>query len=83
VSNLDRVNRLWLDYREKVIPRNAPSDQILECRRAFYGGAWALWTETQLMLDTGDDETHDDLMKAALIDQELRRFNEQVKRGVA
>jgi hypothetical protein len=32
----------WQSYAEKILPKNAPSVQRQETRRAFYAGAWEL-----------------------------------------
>lgn len=40
----ETVRAMWQGYRRAVIPADAPPVQIIECRRAFYGGAWALLT---------------------------------------
>ena len=83
MSDLNRIERLWLDYRNTVIAPNAPSVQIIECRRAFYAGSLALFTELQIMLEPGVHPTITDVRKVELVRQELSRFNDQVKRGLA
>jgi hypothetical protein len=82
-ADQNRVGLLWLEYREKVIPREASRTQLLECRRAFYAGAHALLTELQIMLDPGGEPTEDDVRKVSLIEAELKRFNDDVQRGRA
>lgn len=37
----DLIARAFDDYREKVIDRDAPPIQILECKRAFFAGAFS------------------------------------------
>lgn len=39
----ETIRHMWQDYRASCIPANAPPMQIVETRRAFYGGVWALF----------------------------------------
>lgn len=36
------VSDFWTDYKEKVVPTNAPEVQVVETRKAFYAGGIAL-----------------------------------------
>ena len=40
---LPTVDEEWRTYRNKVLPKGCPDTQVIECRRAFYAGAWALF----------------------------------------
>lgn len=73
----------WLAYREQVIPQNAGTAQLTECRRAFYAGAHALLTTIMNILEPGADATEGDLRTMDSIAAELKRFNAQVKAGIA
>jgi hypothetical protein len=77
------LKEAWLSYRNAVMPGNAPSAQIIECRRAFYAGAQAFFTATMRHLEPGTEETDNDMAFMAGLDAELQEFNEQVKKGLA
>ena len=72
----DYVERLWRGYRDKVLPRNAPKVQIVECKRAFFGGALSLLNAITGDLDEDDDPTDRDMERMASIHRELVRFGE-------
>lgn len=36
------IQEQWIDYRHKVLPKNAPAIQVQETRRAFYAAAHAI-----------------------------------------
>ena len=82
-TDLNRVEKLWLEYRESVVPRDAHCVQLQECRRAFYAGVHSFFTELMAMLDADRDPTESDTKKLGLIEVELRRFNDRVKAGLA
>jgi hypothetical protein len=64
----------WRSYREGVLPAEAPDVQVLETKRAFYAGAWAL-LQLMLNLDEGTlDATDQDLRVMDVIHQELQSF---------
>ncbi len=77
------IEAAWLSYREAVVPQNAPSIQLQECRRAFYAGACGLYTEIMRMLEPGTEPTDADLKMMAGIDGELRSFSKSVQQGRA
>lgn len=33
----------WESYRDSVLPKDAGPVQVLECKRAFYSGAWSMF----------------------------------------
>lgn len=78
MSDVNRVERLWLQYREAVIPPDAPSVQLTECRRAFYAGAHAFFTETLVLIDPSAGPTDEDVRKLGLMQAELNRFKDSV-----
>jgi hypothetical protein len=71
----------WRTYREHVIPRDASAVQVMETRRAFYGGAWSFLTA----LLTIDEDTPDEAGVAMLevLKAEIQSFEELVKAGRA
>ena len=70
----------WLGFRAKVIPPNAGTVQIEECRRCFFSGCAHLFYSLLTVMGPGSDEpSEDDMAKMALIDDELRRFIQGVK----
>ena len=73
----------WTNYRIAVIPKDAPSVQLSESRRAFYAGAWALYTLLMDSLEPGTDETPPDLSLMASLDREMREFQVRVATGAA
>jgi hypothetical protein len=78
-----RIGKEWDSYRKHLIPKDASTVQIVESRRAFYAGAQSLLAIIVKMLDPGTDPTEADLRKMGEIDQELKDFCEDVKRGRA
>lgn len=39
---MSELNQRWQTYKSKVIPRDAPAIQMVECKRAFFAGAGAV-----------------------------------------
>jgi hypothetical protein len=76
------VERLWLQYRNAVIPREAHAVQLQECRRAFYAGAHALITELIRLFDQDREPTPADLALMSAIDAELTEFAARVEQGL-
>lgn len=72
----------WLDFEDKVIPRDAPWVQRKEMKRAYYAGAW-----TMLMLskELGDDKYTEESAVKILekYESELKAFTAQVAKGKA
>lgn len=73
----------WINYRNAVIPKDAGSVQLMESRRAFFGGAWALYSLIMNSLDPGHEPTEADLALMAALDREMREFKERVTKGWA
>lgn len=61
----DAIKDAWRTYQREVIPRNAPAVQHEECRRAFYAGAFALFS---LVMDASADPKSE-AEGAAVLDQ--------------
>lgn len=78
---MKRIEKLWADFRRKVVPIAAPPVQVTEMRRAFYAGAGALFSELIRMLDPGTEPTEADLRKMDAIAMELEQFFAEVKAG--
>ncbi len=70
---MNELNTRWRTYKDRVIPRDAPSIQMIECRRAFFAGAAAI-AEILTRLDgaPGTKQTLDDL------NLEIRQFRLEV-----
>ena len=71
----------WDKYRRQVLPPDAPPIQIQECRRAFFGGAWAIYSLMMNKMTSGDEVKPEDLQMMASLDREMRNFGERAKRG--
>lgn len=78
-----RIQQQWVEYAERVIPKGAPTVQIVECRRAFFAGAVAFHSVMLNGLSGCDDITSADEAMMLELDAELRQFNEDVKEGRA
>lgn len=50
------INKVWLTYLDKVVPKSAGSNQIMETKRAFFAGGHACYNLI-LELITQEDET--------------------------
>jgi hypothetical protein len=77
------IRELWDSYARDVVPKDAPTVQRWETRRAFYAGAQATFMSIISMLDPGTEPTEADLRKMDALDQELRTFKEEVRAGRA
>lgn len=70
------IEKLWIGYRDGVIPPDAPQAQFLECKRAFFAGALSLFSAAMGdMFDKGQDEpTEADMRRMQEIEDELQAF---------
>lgn len=76
------IETAWTSYREAVVPKDAPPIQLQESKRAFFGGAWALYALLMNDLDhSTDEDTPQDLGLMMKLDAELRGFRDQVLEG--
>lgn len=73
----ETVRAMWLEYRRAVIPADAPPVQIIECRRAFYGGAWALFCRQSGNAGAGMSDAEACAWFAEL-EAEMQRFKQAV-----
>jgi hypothetical protein len=75
---------IWWDYYTSVYPVGASRVQRQEVRRAFYGGAHALFTLLATVIAPGKgDPTAIEVKAVEILDRELEEFKEAVKRGEA
>ncbi len=78
-----RIEDQWMDFRARVVPVDAPAEQLMEMRRAFYAGAEALLRVVLTGLAPCEDSTPEDEKLMDEIDAELAAFAELVAMGVA
>ena len=72
-----RILEEWNTYRKVVVPPNATEDQLLQLRRAFFGGASMAYT---LMVNESAEPEHGlDVLND--MDAEFRSFAERTKTG--
>lgn len=66
------IGEQWASYQLQVVPVEAPQVQREECKRAFYAGAQAMFSEVM----TAVASDNDDAIGAALIalEREMRDF---------
>lgn len=57
------------------------TQQYIDLRRTFYGGAAALFGLFMNMLDPGEEPTEADLTRISALQAEILAFNEAVKNG--
>lgn len=76
-----RIREEFNSYRKSVIPADAPSIQIKECRRAFYAGAQALLGRIMESLDPDKEATENDVLMMNEITVELSEFAVAVREG--
>lgn len=62
------VSTAWLTYMDGVIPKDAGNTQLLECKRAFLGGALTVLTAVERI---GEDDISEDV--GVEIFEELRK----------
>jgi hypothetical protein len=79
------LDAAWRSYAEAAIPIDAPDIQRVEMRRAFYGGARALFVGIMVMLDPRPDvePTEADLRKMDAVEKELEDFARHLRQGRA
>jgi hypothetical protein len=77
------IAAVWDDYRVVVMPPDAPSVQVTECRRAFYAGAQSLLSAILASLSPGDEPAAADEEYLEAVHDELLRFRADLKEGRA
>lgn len=78
---MKRLLAEWLDYKTRVISRDADKVQIEECRRAFYAGAGSLFSVMLNMMTPGLDPSDQDLKNMDDIQKELTDFLDGFKKA--
>jgi len=78
---MKRIEQEWESYRRRIIPFGASTTQIVETRRAFYGGVASLMGLLLKQLDPGEEPTEKDLKMMDELQAELEEFLEEVKAG--
>lgn len=79
MTTTNHLQLAWLTYQRDVIPKDAPTVQYEECRRAFYAGAAALFG---LVTQVGEDAVSEEAGAAFLdqINQELQAYGREMAR---
>lgn len=67
------LNDSWQNYKKEVIPSDADKIQIIETRRAFYGGALSVFSTLTRLTDNNltEEQASVELSK---IEEELKQF---------
>lgn len=73
----------WVGLRLAAIPLNAPKDQLVEMRKAFFAGAQHLFASIMTIMEEDAEPTDADLRRMDLIDTELRSFGHDLEREIA
>jgi hypothetical protein len=71
----------WKSYRQRVIPPTAPEVQVIESKRAFYGGAFSLFALLQRIASPGDEVTEADMNAMSNLDTEFKEFYRRMEAG--
>ncbi len=79
----DLMREQWGVFCERVIQVDAPEVQKIEMRRAFYAGGQAIMFRVIAAFSPGDEVTEPDIQVIADLKDELNRFAEDVKMGLA
>ncbi len=80
---MKRFEAAWRSYRAAVLPHGVSAVQKIECRRAFYAGAWAFHTETDKLMGPEESPTESEVMALGAMVAELEAFARDVKAGVS
>lgn len=81
---LKLIERAWLSYLARVVPKNAGPEQVKGSRQAFYSGATILFSilTSEQFFDKGETETVDDLAKMQMIQDEVDTFGAEIDLAV-
>ncbi len=78
------IKDAWESYVKEVLPADCGTTQFIETRRAFYGGARAMFSALFKGLASGGDEmTPADEAFIIGLENELNQFTQDVKGGRA
>jgi hypothetical protein len=72
------IEQAWQGYSAQVLPCDATPKQILDCRRAFFGGAAVLWTIIQKGLSNDHEATAEDMAFLAQVAEEIEEYGERL-----
>lgn len=78
-----RLLEQWKSFQQAVMQADAPVTQVLEMRRAFYGGAAAFQAEVMRGLTSGPDSQEADMRMLAELNDELIDFGRKIRTGEA
>jgi hypothetical protein len=75
-ANPNYIDKLWVEYRDLVLPKNAGHAQLTETKRAFFAGCLSMWAAcmTDLFEDGSEEPTEQDMQRLAHIQEELAAF---------
>ncbi len=68
-----KIKDAWEIYR-KGIPSGAPRVQVDETRKAFYGGAMAIFVALTTGVSEGDEVKEEDMDMMSSLEKELEAF---------
>lgn len=69
------VAKEWEDYRTAVYPVSGVTNvQLIETRRAFYAGGWAILNKAATMMSPGATESMADIAVVEALRDELEAF---------
>lgn len=71
----------WKSYRQRVIPPTASDVQVVESKRAFYGGAFSLFHLMTRTVSVGDEVSGADMRFMEGIDREFKDFYLRMEEG--
>jgi hypothetical protein len=72
------ISEAWRDYAAKVLPPDVPKVQFVECKRAFFGGAQALF---QLLDESSKGDSMTTYQVLERMEAELLEWPKRVKDG--
>jgi hypothetical protein len=78
----ETIDHEWKSFSSACF-RDISEQQYIDLRRTFYAGAAALYGLLMQRLDGGDEVTEHDIEMMHRLREEMRRFNEDVKAGIA
>jgi hypothetical protein len=65
---------MWDGFKDKTIPRDAPSIQVTEMRNAFYAGGLCLFNWFMVQMDEDREPTDNDMAKVSAMNAELEDY---------
>lgn len=74
------IETAWLDYADKVLPKDAPPVQHSECRKAFYAGAGSLISSLLKVIGPGSEPTESDMLILDGVQDEIEQFVKDVQK---